>query len=70
MRVIAPDSIQDPWERGYWEGQMEAKGTCGGIPNKPPLPSNVFDQDKYYHEEGYKRGFWDGLQERAGNKKS
>lgn len=63
----APDSIQDPWQRGYWEGQMEAKGKCGSIPSKPDLPANVYDQDAYYHEQGFILGLQNGLRERGRN---
>lgn len=68
--ITAPESIQDPWQRGYWEGQMEAKGMCGGMPSKPDLPSNIYDHDTWYHEEGFKLGYKNGLQERSGNKGS
>lgn len=64
----APDSIQDPLQRGYWRGQMETKGMCGPFPSKPPVPPNVTDQDAYYEELGYKLGIENGLKERAGIK--
>ena len=66
--IAAPNSIQDPFQRGYWKGQIETKGMCGSIPSKPPLPSNVADQDAYYEELGYKLGRENGLRERAGIK--
>lgn len=64
----APDSIQDSFQRGYWRGQMETKGMCGPIPSKPALPANVYDQDAYCEELGYKMGRENGLKERAGIK--
>lgn len=57
--------IKDPWQRGYYEGQIAGKGTYGASPPKPPLPPHVYNQNDYYYDQGYKQGLTDAIRERV-----
>ncbi len=60
--------IHDAWRKGFTDGWQEVKPST--IPSIPPLeggvPAGVTDQNEYYYEKAYAKGYDAAMQANAG----